>query len=82
MNLPDRLRDARKDFQRLADLSPIDTAQQAKAFLQLGRICLKLSDLPQGRESFQAALKIDQRVNVLTEEERSEIKKVLEQSGV
>jgi tetratricopeptide (TPR) repeat protein len=81
-NMPDRLVDARKDFQRLADLSPVGTARQAKAFLQLGRVCAKLGDLAQAKQHVEKALEVDSKTNAFTAEERSEIAKIIQQSEV
>jgi tetratricopeptide (TPR) repeat protein len=79
-NISDRLPDARKDFERLVQLLPSDTRQQAKALLQLGRICAKLNDLAQAKQHLQKALEIDRKLNIFTEDERSEITKILQQS--
>jgi tetratricopeptide (TPR) repeat protein len=77
-NMPDRLAEARNDFQRLAELSPSDTRQQAKALLQLGRICARLNDLVQARQHLQRALDIDRKINVFTADERSEIAGIIQ----
>jgi Tfp pilus assembly protein PilF len=61
-------------------LLPSDTRQQAKALLQLGRICAKLNDLAQAKQHLQKALEIDRKLNIFTEDERSEITKILQQS--
>ncbi|MFX0197134.1 MAG: tetratricopeptide repeat protein [Candidatus Hodarchaeota archaeon] len=81
-NMADRLADARKDFERLVELSPSDTRQQAKALLQLGRICAKLDDLVQAKQHLQNALEIDRKIDVFTPEERSEIARILQRSGM
>ncbi|GAJ07540.1 unnamed protein product, partial [marine sediment metagenome] len=80
-NLADRLADARDDFERLVELSPPDTPQRAKALLQLGRICSKLNDLVQAKQHLENALEIDQKIDVFTPDERSEITR-LQRSGV
>jgi len=82
LNLADRLADARNDFERLVELSPPDTRKQAKALLQLGRICAKLNDLVQAKEHLNNALEIDQKIDVFTTEERSEITKIVQGSGM
>jgi len=81
-NMPDRLADARTDFKSLVDESPDDTPQKAKALLKLGRICVKLNDLVQAELHMKNALEIDQKINVLTPDERSEITKILQGSGI
>ncbi|MBN2594806.1 MAG: tetratricopeptide repeat protein, partial [Sedimentisphaerales bacterium] len=80
-NMPDRLADARTDFQTLVDASPDDTYQKAKALLKLGRICLKLDDLVQAKQHMKNAFEIDQKINVLTPDERSEITRILQGNG-
>ena len=81
-NIPDRLADARTDFKTLVDISSDDTAQKAKALLKLGRICVKLNDPVQAKQHMKNALEIDQKINVLTPDELSEIKKILQGSGI
>jgi len=80
LNMADRLADARNDFARLVELSPPNTTQQAKALLQLGRICAKLNDLIQAKQHLQNALEIDQKIDVFTPDERSEITEILQRS--
>jgi len=77
-NMADRLADARNDFKRLVELSPPDTRQQAKALLQLGRICAKLNDLVQAKQHLQNALEIDRKIDVFTPDERSEITRIVQ----
>ena len=77
-NLPDRLADAKNDFARLAQLLPADTREQARALLQLGRICAKLNDLAEARRHLQSALEIDRKVNAFTAPERSEIDRIVQ----
>ena len=78
-NLPDRLADARKDYEELVRLSSSDARRQAKALLQLGRTCVKLSDLPQAKRHLENAMGIDQKMQVFTPDERSEISKLIVQ---
>ncbi len=80
-NMPDRLTDARTDFEELVKLSSADPRQQAKALLQLGRICVKLNDLPAAKQRLEEASKIDQQTNVFTPSERSEISNILQTKG-
>jgi tetratricopeptide (TPR) repeat protein len=81
LNVPDRLADARTDFERIVELSPPDTPQQAKALLQLGRICAQLNDLTQAKQHLERALEIDREIDVFTTDERSEIMRIIQRSG-
>jgi len=72
-NMPGRLADAKKDFERLVELSSPDTPQRAKALLQLGRICSKLNDPDQAKQYLKEALEIDRKLDIFTTDERSEI---------
>ncbi|MHC4702743.1 MAG: tetratricopeptide repeat protein, partial [Planctomycetota bacterium] len=76
--MPGRLDDARKDFEKLAEVSSPGTPRKAKALLQLGLICAKLDDLVQARQHLSDALEIDKKMNVFTAEERSEITKIIQ----
>jgi len=77
-NMPDRLPDAKRDFDELQRQSPVGSSRQAKALLQLGRICAKLNDLTQARQYLENAMLIDQKNQVFTPDERSEIARILE----
>jgi len=72
-HMPGRLRDAKQDFKALVKWSPEESTRRAKAMLQLGRVCTELNELPEAKEHLRAALEIDQKTGVLTDEERSEI---------
>ncbi len=76
-NMPDRLADARSDFEVLVRLSSADRPQQAKALLQLGRVYAKLGDLPQARQCLKDALDIDRELDVFTPGERSEVSEII-----
>ncbi len=80
LNLADRLADARNDFERLEELLPPDTPERAKALLQLGRICAKLNDLVQAEQHLRNALEIDDKLDVFTPDERSEITIIIQRS--
>ena len=82
-NLPGRLAEAKKDFEKLVSASPPNTPQRAKKLLQLGRICVKLNDLEQARQHLEKALEIDKKidVDVFTPDELSEITSILQRSG-
>ena len=79
-NMPDRLADAKKDFERLVELSPPDTPQRAKALLQLGRVCAKLNDFVPAKQYLKNALEIDQKIDIFTPDERSEIARIIQGS--
>jgi tetratricopeptide (TPR) repeat protein len=81
-NLPNRLTEARDDFARLAERLPTDTRAQARALLQLGRVCVKLKDLAQAKVHLQSALEIDRKVNAFTLVERTEIASLIEQGSI
>ena len=80
--LPERLTDARSDFTRLVELSPPDSPRMAKALLQLGRVCIKLKDLAQAKQSVEKALQIDQKVPIFTAAEQAEIAEIMQTNGV
>jgi len=81
-NLTGRLADARNDFIRLVELSLSDTQQKAKTLLKLGRICAKLNDLVQAKKHLKDALEIDEKIDVFTTDERTEIKRIIQESGI
>jgi len=76
LNMPNRLADAKRDFDQLVKLSPSDSPSQAKALLQLGRICVNLKDLDGAKQYLKQALEIDQKINLFTPEELAEIEKM------
>jgi len=78
-NLPDRVAGARSDFEDLVRQSSGNARRQARALLQLGRVCAKLKDFPEAKRRLQTALEIDQKVDVFTAAERSEIKRIMEE---
>jgi tetratricopeptide (TPR) repeat protein len=71
--MPDRLADARRDFEELVRLSSSDIRRQAKALLQLGHVCAKLGDLTQAKRHLESAMDIDNKNHVFTSNEQSEI---------
>jgi tetratricopeptide (TPR) repeat protein len=74
----DRPQDARKDFERFAQLNPPDTPRRAKALLQLGRACAKLKDFVQAKKHLDEALEIDRQKPVFSPQERSEINQLVQ----
>ncbi len=77
MNLPNRLKDARTDFQKQVDLAA-NPPRRAKALVQLGRVCAKLGDLAQAKIVCGEALKIDAEAGVLSPQERAEMNQILQ----
>ncbi len=77
-----RLADARRDFEKLASLSPANSARKAKSLLQLGRVCAKLNDAAAAKQNLTNALQVDQQVNVFNPEEKAEIQRLLESADV
>ena len=80
-NMPDRLADAKSDFERIVELSSSDVGRQARTLLQLGRVCVKLNDFAAARQHLSDALELDRKANVLTEDERSEITNIVQHGG-
>jgi|GEM_PF-537838 len=76
-NLPGRLGDARKDFEKCVELTAPDSARRAAALLQLGRTCGKLNDCAAARKHLADALAIDAKSKVLTDRQRREIADIL-----
>jgi tetratricopeptide (TPR) repeat protein len=79
--MPERLPDARKDYEKIVPLLSSDGRQQAAALFQLGRICAKLNDLVQAKQHLQKALEIDGKVGVFTADERAEITRIIQPVG-
>jgi len=71
-----RALDAKKDFAEIISLSPNDPAQLAKAFFNLGELCVDLGDLEEAKLNYKKALENDQKNPVLTEDQRSKIKQI------
>jgi len=76
-NLPGREPDARKDFEKCVELTAPDSIPQAKALLQLGRLCQRLEDHAAARKHLEDALRIDAKNRALTPEQRTEIAEIL-----
>lgn len=68
-----QLEQAKKDFEKIAELSPSDSRQQAKAYLNLGRINGKLNDKVEAKRCYQRAQEINQKLNIFTPGEMTEI---------
>ncbi|MCP4452593.1 MAG: tetratricopeptide repeat protein, partial [Planctomycetes bacterium] len=78
LKMTDRLAEAKLVFTRLVELSPEDARRQVNSLLQLGRVCAKLSEFAQATQHLRQALRINEEIDVLTPEERSEIAKIME----
>ena len=81
LQIDGRLSEAKVDFESLVQRSPSNSARQAKALLQLGRICSKLNEPDEAKQHLEKALEIDRKTEVFTVEERSEIASLMPQSG-
>jgi tetratricopeptide (TPR) repeat protein len=79
-NLPGRLRDARRDFEKCVELTEPGTPARAKALLQLGRTYARLDDGTGARRCLQEALEIDREQDVFTTQERGEISELKKQT--
>jgi tetratricopeptide (TPR) repeat protein len=79
--MPNRLAEAKKDFEKLVQLSSSDPRRRTRALLQLGRVCARLEDLAPAKQHLQTALELDQQVHVLTPEERSQIAEILQRAA-
>ena len=77
-NLPGRLEDARKDFEKLLGIAPADSEARAKALLRLGKACARLKDQAAAEQYLREALRIDARKDVFDPEERSEIRDLIQ----
>jgi tetratricopeptide (TPR) repeat protein len=76
-----RFQDARKDFEKFAELVASDKPRRAKALLQLSRACAKMKDTAQVQRCLDEAMKIDQQKPVFTAEERAEINRLIQGSN-
>jgi cellulose synthase operon protein C len=81
VNMENRLSDAKKDYEKLVELTPSDSQQKASALLRLGRICMKMNDSILAKQHLRNALEIDKKINVFTTDERSEITNILQAGG-
>lgn len=75
--MENRLDEAKQDFQKIVEVATDDGQRKAKALLQLGRVCVKLDELADAKKYMEDALEIDQKLNVFTSEERTEINRTL-----
>lgn len=76
-NLPDRLANARADFEELVSLTASDTPERARALLNLARVCAKLGDLEQAKRHIGEAMTIDAETRAFTPEQRAEAQSLL-----
>ncbi|MEJ2650077.1 MAG: tetratricopeptide repeat protein [Sedimentisphaerales bacterium] len=80
-NMNNRLADARDDYERLVELTPANSPPRVSALLGLGRVYAKLKELDQAQHYLQDALEINRQIEVLTQEEISEIQNILDSSA-
>jgi len=76
-NMPDRLADARKDFEKQLALTTLNSPRRARALLQMGRICAKCKEVAQAKQYLKQASQIDRAYNLFTQKEREEIQRIL-----
>lgn len=81
-HLPGRLEDARRDFQKCAELQRPGTSGRAKALLQLARVTARLDDKLATRRCLREALAIDRRSAVFTAPEQHEISALRADVGI
>lgn len=71
--MPNRLEDARFDFQRCAELQPAGSAGRAKALLQLAGVTALLEDRVATLRALREAEEIDRRLRVFGPQERAKL---------
>ena len=72
-HLPGRADDARRDFERCANLSPANSGSRARVLLRLAAVTADLGDQAATQKYLQEALVIDRRLNVFSPQEREQI---------
>ena len=75
--IDNQLPNAKADFEKCMELSPSDSKQKAQALLKLGRICIKLNESVEAKKYLENALEIDNKINVFTPNEKSEIEGII-----
>lgn len=84
-NMPDRLVDAKKDFdtiRRLCLQDPQPRPRLATTLLKLARVCVALEEIPEAKQHATRALEVNAELNVLDEQERAEISSILQMDSV
>ena len=76
-NIDDQLPNAKADFLKIIDLKSTDNNQKAQTLLKLGRLCVKLKEPDQAKQYLENALEIDKKINVFTQEEKTEINGII-----
>ncbi|MGE5294903.1 MAG: tetratricopeptide repeat protein [Solirubrobacterales bacterium] len=71
--MPDRLAEARRDYEEILRLSTCDARHHAKALLQLVRICVRVEDAGQAQEYLNRLQELDRKTQILVPDERKEI---------
>ena len=78
---PERLSEARADFEKCMRLSQPSSPRRAKAALNLARVCVQLNEAAEARRHLDEAARIDQEHNVFTPEQRDDLRALLEKIG-
>ena len=73
-----RLADARSDLEACLQLSQEVPVTQARALLHLGRVCAEQGESATATRRLEEALAIDQQHGVLTDDERDEIRRLID----
>lgn len=76
-HLPNRLSDAKRDYQKCVELTANSHHARARALTNLGLTCAKLGEHAQASRSMKEALKIHDQYGVLTKQEHIELKQAL-----
>ncbi len=79
-SLPGRASDARREFETCVELAEPDSAERARALLQLGRVLNQLGEAARARQRLQDARRIDGAQKVFSDAERGEIDHLTEAS--
>lgn len=78
MGLPGHLRDARADFEKCLELTRPKSRLRARSLYRLALACAALKDNASAKRHLDEAVAIDPEKDVLTPEERAEIRKISE----
>lgn len=76
-NLPGRLPDARKSFEKSMELAAPDSAEWVRAAFQLSGTCLQLGDSAAARKHAAEAIRVDRAIGVLTPEQRRQMTEIV-----
>ena len=76
-----RYEDARKDFEELVNLTGVDSPTNARAWLQVARVCEPLGDKAGMQRALSEARAADRRLQVFTPEEKAELERLSKIAG-